>query len=211
MRSFPGYDEFYWDATGFEWDATLKQVDISAQVPGGARELTCYVGAVGSKQTCSNRIKPDKTAQFSASNVPPGEGVTIGVKIASGLVTNNQPILEPDGSQLTAAERTGLIVLGVGAAVLTIGSPLVGFLWWRKNGRDQRYAGLAPGTTPLAGQPAHVVTNDPGHRHPGGLLAAAHPGGGGRPAGRRPGRHPGDRGHHHRSRRARGLDRTEHR
>ena len=161
VRSFSGYDEFYWDATGFEWNATLKQVDISAEVPGGAQQLTCYVGAVGSKQTCSNRINSDKTAEFSASNIPPGEGVTIGVKITSGLVANNQPILEPDGSQLTAAERTGLIALGVGAAVLTIGSPLVGFLWWRKNGRDQRYAGLAPGTTPLAGQAAHVVTNDP--------------------------------------------------
>ena len=34
-------------------------------------------------------------------------------------------------------------------------------LWWRKNGRDQRYAGLAPGTTPLAGQTANVVANDP--------------------------------------------------
>jgi uncharacterized membrane protein YgcG len=161
MRSFPSYDEFYWDATGFDWEATIKQVEIRARVPGGAQELTCFVGAVGSKQACTNRIEPDETAQFSASNVPPGQGVTIGVKIRSGLVTNNTPILVPDGSQLTAAERTGLVVLGVGAVVLIVGSPLVGFLWWRKNGRDQRYAGLAPGVTPLAGQPAHVVANDP--------------------------------------------------
>jgi uncharacterized membrane protein YgcG len=34
-------------------------------------------------------------------------------------------------------------------------------LWWRKNGRDQRYAGLAPGTVPLAGQTAEVVAHDP--------------------------------------------------
>ncbi len=52
-------------------------------------------------------------------------------------------------------------MLGVGAAVVTIGSPVVGVLWWRKNGRDQRYAGLAPGTVPLAGQTAPVVGNDP--------------------------------------------------
>ncbi len=37
----------------------------------------------------------------------------------------------------------------------------MGWRWWRKNGRDQRYAGLAPGTTPLAGQDAHVVASDP--------------------------------------------------
>jgi len=34
-------------------------------------------------------------------------------------------------------------------------------LWWRKNGRDQRYADLAPGTTPLPGQRERVVPNDP--------------------------------------------------
>ena len=34
-------------------------------------------------------------------------------------------------------------------------------LWWRKNGRDQRYAGLPPGMVPLAGQEAQIVPNDP--------------------------------------------------
>jgi uncharacterized protein (TIGR04222 family) len=34
-------------------------------------------------------------------------------------------------------------------------------LWWRKNGRDQRYADLAPGTVPLAGQEGRIVPNDP--------------------------------------------------
>ena len=53
----------------------------------------------------------------------------------------------------------GAIVTAGLAAV--VGSPIIGVLWWRKNGRDDRYAGLAPGTFPLAGQPAHVVKNDP--------------------------------------------------
>ena len=161
MRSFPGYDEFYWDATGFDWKASIARLEISARVPGGAQEVSCFVGAAQSTQTCTGRINADEIAEFSATDVPPGEGVTIGVKIASGLVSDNKPHLEPDGSQLTAAERAGLIALGVGGAALTIGSPIVGFLWWRKNGRDERYAGLAPGTTPLAGQQAHVVANDP--------------------------------------------------
>ena len=47
------------------------------------------------------------------------------------------------------------------AGLIAIASPIVGMLWWRKNGRDQRYAGLAPGTTPLPGQAAHVVPHDP--------------------------------------------------
>jgi uncharacterized membrane protein YgcG len=87
--------------------------------------------------------------------------MSIGVKISPGLVADNRPHLEPDGSKLTSGERAAALGLaGVGGAVL-IGSPLVGMLWWRRNGRDQRYAGLAPGTTPLAGQTAEVVAHDP--------------------------------------------------
>lgn len=162
MRSFSGYDEFFWDATGFDWNATIKQLSITTRVPGGAQEVSCFVGPAGSKNTCPTaRINADKIATFSAANVASGDGVSIGVKIRSGLVTDNKPILVPDGSQLSPAARLGLIVFGVVTALLTIGSPIVGFLWWRKNGRDERYAGLAPGTTPLAGQAAHVVSNDP--------------------------------------------------
>ena len=93
--------------------------------------------------------------------IPAGQGMSIGVKIKPGLVADNQPHLEPDGSKLTSGERAaGLALAGVGGVIL-VGSPLVGMLWWRKNGRDQRYAGLAPGTTPLAGQTAQVVAHDP--------------------------------------------------
>jgi hypothetical protein len=45
--------------------------------------------------------------------------------------------------------------------VIAVGSPIAGVLWWRKNGRDQLYADLAPSTTPLPGQQAWVVPNDP--------------------------------------------------
>ena len=54
-----------------------------------------------------------------------------------------------------------MIGLAAAFAAVLIGSPLVGVLWWRKNGRDQRYAGLAPGTVPLAGQTAEIVAHDP--------------------------------------------------
>ena len=101
------------------------------------------------------------TATFTQDNLAANQGMTIGIKIEPGLVADNKPHLEPDGSKLTGAERLGAIVLGAIGLVIMAGSPIVGVLWWRKNGRDQRYAGLAPGTTPLAGQAAHVVPNDP--------------------------------------------------
>jgi hypothetical protein len=34
MRSFGGYDEFYWDASGFG-NPLIKELTITATVPGG--------------------------------------------------------------------------------------------------------------------------------------------------------------------------------
>ena len=105
------------------------------------------------------------SATFGQANLPPGRGSRSASRSRPGLVADNAPHLEPDGSKLTSGERLGAIVLGAPASVaVLIGSPLVGVLWWRKNGRDQRYAGLAPGTTPLAGQTGAHRAQRPGHR-----------------------------------------------
>ncbi|MDN5763962.1 MAG: DUF2207 domain-containing protein, partial [Microlunatus sp.] len=162
MRTFRDYDEFYWDAIGGDWKATINDISVTATVPGGAKKLTCFPGPIGSKNTCtSENITSDGVAKFRQSKLAPGEGMTIGVKIASGVISDNAPHLEPDGSKLSAGQKAGAIGLaGAGVAAL-IGSPIVGTLWWRKHGRDRRYAGLPPGTVPLPGQPAEVVPSDP--------------------------------------------------
>ena len=164
MRTFPNaspaYDEFYWDATGLDWRASIKQVDISVTVPGGVQETTCTYGAVNSTSKCAQQVTGG-VAKFRQSNLAAGEGVTIGNKIGAGLVADNKPHLEPDGSKLSTGEKAGIFaVVGAGVAAL-VGSPLLGMLYWRRKGRDQRYAGLAPGTVPLPGQPVEVVPNDP--------------------------------------------------
>ena len=129
-------------------------------MPGGVQDTTCTYGPVNSTQTCAATVA-NGIATFRQSNLAAGEGVTISTKIKAGLLADNAPHLEPDGSKLSPTERLGAIVIGAAGLVVLVGSPLVGVLWWRKHGRDQRYAGLAPGTTPLAGQTAHIVANDP--------------------------------------------------
>ena len=161
LRSFSGYDEFYWDATGFE-NPLIKQLTIQTTVPGGAQDVTCFAGPPGSTETCQTAdFTKGGPASFAQSNIPAGQGVSIGVRITPGLITDNKPHLEPDGSKISPAAKVAAIVGAGVAGLIAIGSPIVGVLWWRKNGRDQRYAGLAPGTTPLAGQPAHIVPSDP--------------------------------------------------
>ena len=160
MRTFNDYDEFYWDATGLDWQAAIKSVKITAAVPGGAQDVSCFAGAAQSTETCQGSVSGGK-ATFSASDLTEGQGVTIGVKIKSGLVADNAPHLAPDGSKLTSSQEVLIGAAGAAGLGIAVGSPIVGALWWRKNGRDRRYAGLAPGTVPLPGQTAEVVASDP--------------------------------------------------
>jgi uncharacterized membrane protein YgcG len=161
MRTFSGYDEFFWDATGFG-NPPIKQASVTAEVPGGAQDVSCFTGPPTSKTPCQEAdFTKGGPATFAQTSIPSGQGMSIGVRITSGLVADNRPHLEPDGSKLTSGERAAAIGLAAVGGAILIGSPLVGMLWWRKNGRDQRYSGLAPGTTPLAGQTANVVAHDP--------------------------------------------------
>ena len=161
MRSFNGYDEFFWDGPGFG-NPLIKDLKITTTVPGGVQDATCFAGPPRSTTPCqTKKFTKGGEATFGQTNVAPGDSVSIGVKIAPGLVADNKPHMEPNGSKLSPAERVGAISLAAVTLLITVGAPIVGMVWWRKNGRDQRYADLAPGTVPLAGQEARVVPNDP--------------------------------------------------
>jgi uncharacterized protein (TIGR04222 family) len=161
MRSFSGYDEFFWDGPGFG-NPLIKQLQITTTVPGGAQDASCFFGPPGSTTGCeTKKFTKDGEATFAQTNVPPGQSVSIGVKITPGLVADNKPHLEPNGAKLSPAERVGAIALAAVTLLIAVGSPIVGVLWWRKNGRDQRYAELAPGTVPYPGQEVRIVPNDP--------------------------------------------------
>jgi uncharacterized membrane protein YgcG len=161
MRSFSGYDEFFWDGPGFG-NPLIKDLKITTTVPGGVQDAACYYGPPRSTTPCETQdFTKGGKATFGQTNVAPGASVSVGVKITPGLVTDNKPHMEPNGAKLSPAERVGAFALAGVSLLSAILSPIVGVLWWRKNGRDQRYAGLPPGTVPLAGQEAEVVPNDP--------------------------------------------------
>jgi uncharacterized membrane protein YgcG len=161
MRSFSGYDEFFWDGPGFG-NPLIKDLKITTTVPGGAQDATCYYGPPRSTTPCETKdFTKGSKATFGQTNVAPGSSVSIAVMITPGLVTDNKPHMAPNGAKLSPAERVGAFALAGVSLLSAILSPIVGVLWWRKNGRDQRYAGLPPGTVPFAGQEAEVVPNDP--------------------------------------------------
>ena len=132
-----------------------SKVAITATVPGGAQELNCFAGPVGSTTHVRQRRSPAASATFTQTDLAAGRACRSAIKIEPGLVTDNAPHLEPDGSKLLG-EREDRLWPWSGDRRGHHHRFAAGRLrfWWRKNGRDQRYAGLAPGMRPLAGQEA---------------------------------------------------------
>jgi len=164
MRSFPNaqpaYDEFYWDATGLDWRASIAKVAIDVTVPGGVQDTTCTYGAVGSKTECSRRIEGG-VAKFSQTGLAAREGVTISNKIKPGLLAVSTPDLEPRADRLSGPAKAAAIGAGVAVGGAAIASPLLGAAYYRRNGRDQRFAGMPPGTFPTGNQQVATELSDP--------------------------------------------------
>src|SRR5512133_1585229 len=98
MRSFSGYDEFFWDVTGFG-NPLIKILKITTTVPGGAQDATCFVGPPRSTTPCqTKKFTKGGEATFGQTNVSAGQSVSVGVKITPGLVEDNKPHMEPSGS-----------------------------------------------------------------------------------------------------------------
>ncbi|WP_176451771.1 DUF2207 domain-containing protein [Enemella dayhoffiae] len=154
MRTFTDYDEFYWDSTGFDTQAPIRRATVTVTVPGGAQDTSCFAGPPGASTECQQKsVTGAGAASFSQSDLAAGSGLTVGAKIRPGLVANPRPILQENSA--ASGQRMvygGLAATGVSAVV----APLLGWLYWRRRGTDDRYLGLAPGTTPARGQQVPV-------------------------------------------------------
>ena len=152
LRHFDSYDEFYWDVVSEDTPA-INDLAISVSVPGGVRDVSCFNGPVQSKQPCTSASVSDGTGRYTVSSKRPGDVVSIGAKIGSGLVSDPRPNL------VTRADKTArelASVARVAGPIAAVIPPILGVLAWRRR-RDERYVGLPPGVLPVPGQPAQVA------------------------------------------------------
>jgi len=149
--------EFYWDVTGSTMGA-IRSSTVTATVPGGPQDAVCFVGPPGSSDPCDGVSTSGDTATFTQDGIPTGSLLTIGVQMDPAAVSNATPIRVERGD--AAERRSARVMQGAGAAA-AVAIPLVGWLYYRRRGHDERYAGVPPGTVPLAGQPTKVERNDP--------------------------------------------------
>ncbi len=152
MRTSGDYDEFYWDTTGFDWDATISDVAVSVTVPEGATDARCYAGEPTSTTECDAVGVDDGVVRARQNALGEGESVTISAQIRPGLISDNTPNLVPARA---IEQRRRAITTGILGAVSAIASTAVG-AWIIRSRRDQRFLDLPPGVLPAAGQQARV-------------------------------------------------------
>ncbi|WP_153504852.1 DUF2207 domain-containing protein [Cumulibacter manganitolerans] len=139
--------EFYWNATGNQWDAQINKVDVTVRVPGGATQVACWAGAQGTSDPCDQaNTASDGTASFTQSTVSSGEqwGLTIDVGIDPAKVSAEK-ILEDRPTFLNQNGFTP-VNAGIGAVVV---AAIAGYgIYTRRESRDKRFAGVPPGVVP---------------------------------------------------------------
>lgn len=178
LRHFKDHSELYWDATGTQWQAVLRNVSVTATVPGGVTKVACFAGKRGSKASCATHNLDGGKAVFAQPSVPAGQQVTIVAAIRAGKVRNDKPLvvqaptpppteieptdepgdevppdeLPPDIGDGTTTDdgATPGVLAAAGAAVVLL--PVGAAVQARRSRRDERYAGLPPGAVPPMGQ-----------------------------------------------------------
>ncbi|MGW7681783.1 DUF2207 domain-containing protein [Kribbella sp. NPDC054772] len=158
LRHFADHSELYWDATGSAWSATMDQVRVKVDVPKGVTQVECFRGTTGSNTSCSQKSMVGGQGVFGQSNLERGEQLTIVAGITAGAVQNDAPIVVDPPSWL---ERNGLSWLSViGAALVSAAAIVVAWLYARFGNKDQRFAGMPPGTFPPDGASVAPVKDE---------------------------------------------------
>jgi len=163
-NGFPDHAELYWNVTGGGFVIPLDSVKATVHGPAAVTDALCFKGADRSADPCQASAGP--TATFSATALSPSEQMTIVASFPASAVTGTTPDLR-DGdtgfsggavSPMSSSAAKALSVLGYGGGLVipVLAAALMGTLFW-KRGRDEQYAGLTPGLTPVAGAAGPVT------------------------------------------------------
>lgn len=145
LTYFSGHDELYWNATGNNWQVPIAASSVTVTFPSdAAREdvhIACYTGQVGSTESkCDAKIVDARTVNVTTKEALESyEGLTIVVGFPKRLAT----VLEP--RELvpffdTLLGKVVLILLGIGAILWYVFTPVWVIRKWWTGGRDPKPA-----------------------------------------------------------------------
>ena len=150
--SEPGpLDELYWNVTGNDWEVPIDRASLRVVLPGGvsatrAAVYTGPAGAAGKDATLS--VDGGLVSAETTRRLFPGEGLTVGVGWAPGVVAR-------PGPREVLARRALLFW----PAALPFLALVFGFTSWRRRGRDPEARAITVEYKPPEGlTPAEVGT-----------------------------------------------------
>lgn len=164
-NGFADHAELYWNVTGGRFDVPMDSVKVTVHGPAAVSDALCFQGADRSAAPC--QATSGQTASYSASGLGPREQVSIVASFPVSAITSTAPDLrdgdtgfsgDSPGSQLSpgVAKALSLFGYGGGLALPVLAAVVMGMLFWRR-GRDEQYAGLTPGLSPVGGAPGPIT------------------------------------------------------
>jgi hypothetical protein len=169
-NGFPDHAELYWNVTGGRFDIPVDSVKVSVHGPAAVTNALCFKGADRSAAPC--QATAGQVATYSATGLGPRVQVTIVASFPVSAITDTAPDLRDGDTGFSGAEpgssvsppvakALSLVGYGGGLAFPVLAAALMGTLVW-KRGRDEQYAGLTPGLTPVEGAPGPVTHGQTG-------------------------------------------------
>ena len=169
-NGFPDHAELFWNVTGGRFEIPVDSVKVSVHGPAAVTNALCFKGADRSAAPCE--ASAGQVATYSATGLGPREQVTIVASFPVSALTNTAPDLRDGdtgfsgadpGSSMSPSVAKALSLFGYGGGLLfpMLAAALMGTLFW-KRGRDEQYAGLTPGLTPVEGAPGPVTHGQKG-------------------------------------------------
>jgi hypothetical protein len=104
-HQFDDQDEIYWNATGNEWEVSIKNASTTIHFPDTIKpddlQATCYTGKYGStEQECTSTIADNTIIYKTLGELNPMEGLTIVAGFPKGIV-NPPASIQPTSVQPT--------------------------------------------------------------------------------------------------------------
>ena len=119
LTAFASHDEFYWNATGNQWNVPIDRAAVHVSAPAQVTRAACYAGPTGSTSPCQQGGITNGVAAFTQTGLGPQEGVTVAVAIPKGVVAVPSPVLEERWTFQRAFPATPA-ALGVSGGLLLV-------------------------------------------------------------------------------------------
>lgn len=135
---------------------TVRSATVTITVPGGSQGVDCWAAPVSQRTPCTSKSVVGGVATFTQAPLAEEYVLTVATQVTKGAITAAGPILV----ESAVAERERLTRIGqVGGLAGALLVPVLGFFYYRPRTRDDRFAGMPPGTFPRADTVAAVEPN----------------------------------------------------